>query len=200
MEEQGFQSPIRQNKGRNKTPFVVVGAVILVAILVGFLITRQPQKGEEKKDVVIEKKEPSPTEKPKIEKASVKVQVLNGTGTPGEAGVVVKALEEAGYKSENIKSGNAGKYDHSVTTVSARIDFEEIVNNIKDILEPTFGEITVDSSNLNADSEFDVIITTGGKLFETPTPSVTVTNSPTPSTTIAPTSTPSPTPSPTPTP
>ena len=133
--------------------------------------------------------------RPKIEKSSVKIQVINGTGTPGQAGEVVTALEEVGYSADNIKTGNAEEFDNKVTTIEAKINFEEIVSNMKDELKSTFDEITVKSTNLDEDSEFDVVIVTGGKIFvtATPTKSASPTGSPTPSPTSQSTTTPTPT-------
>jgi len=187
-----YQNPQFKKSKVNGTVWVVLFAIAVI-VIGGFVLSRQQKKvPEAKKDVVVEKKEPSPTAKPKIEKSSVKIQVVNGTGTPGQAGVVVKALEGAGYSADNIKTDNAEKFTTLTTTITARTDFEEIVNDIKDVLKPTFEEVTVDSSNLNSDSEFDIVIVTGGKLFEaiTATPSATVTPSSSPSPTVGVTPTP----------
>ncbi len=200
MKETTFSYSSQPKKSNKIMPTIVVVAVLLIAIIASYLIINKPKKTEVKKEVVIEKKEPSPTEKPKIEKSSVKIQVVNGTGTPGQAGVVVKVLEDAGYNSENIKTSNAEKFDNSVTTITARTDFEEIVNDIKELLKPTFIKISVISPNLDRTSEFDIIVITGGKIFEavTPTTSVTSSASPTPSVTTTPISTPTLTPTPIP--
>jgi len=187
-----YQNPQFRKSKVNGTVWVVL-FTIAVIVIGGFVLSRQQKKvPEAKKDVVVEKKEPSPTAKPKIEKSSVKIQVVNGTGTPGQAGIVVKVLEGAGYSADNIKTDNAEKFTTLTTTITARTDFEEIVNDIKDVLKPTFEEVTVDSSNLNTDSEFDIVIVTGGKLFEvvTATPSATITPSSSPSPTVSITSTP----------
>jgi len=187
-----YQNPQFKKSKVNGTVWVVLFAIAVI-VIGGFVLSRQQKKvPEAKKDVVVEKKEPSPTAKPKIEKSSVKIQVVNGTGTPGQAGIVVKALEGTGYSADNIKTANAEKFTTLTTTITARTDFEEIVNDIKDVLKPTFEEVTVDSSNLNTDSEFDIVIVTGGKLFEaiTATPSATVTPSSSPSPTVGVTPTP----------
>ena len=187
-----YQNPQFKKRKVNGTVWVVLFAIAVI-VIGGFVLSRQQKKvPEAKKDVVVEKKEPSPTAKPKIEKSSVKIQVVNGTGTPGQAGIVVKVLEGAGYSADNIKTDNAEKFTTLTTTITARTDFEEIVNDIKDVLKPTFEEVTVDSSNLNTDSEFDIVIVTGGKLFEvvTATPSATITPSSSPSPTVSITSTP----------
>lgn len=197
MEEAVFpySNPV-QPKSKKPIAGLVISLIVLVAVIGGLFLMKQPKKIEDKQDVNVEQKEPSPTEKPKIEKSTVKIQVVNGTGTPGQAGVVVKALEEAGYNSENIKTGNAEEFDNTTTSITAKDNFEVIVEDIKSVLGSTFDKITVVSPNLDSDSEYDVVIVTGGKIFEeaTPTASTSVTETPAISPTTTPTSTPTPTP------
>src|SRR3989338_8520477 len=138
MEETAF-SYSSQPKKNKMFPTVVVVVVLLTAIIASYLIINKPKKTEEKKEaVVVEKKEPSPTPLPKIDKKTVKIQVQNGTGTPGQAGIVVKALVDAGYSTDNIKTGNAEEFNNTTTTIAARADFEEIISNIEDALKSTF--------------------------------------------------------------
>jgi hypothetical protein len=199
-----YPNPQKKN---NVLPTVIVVAILLGAIIGSYLILKSPKKVEQKKDVVIQKVEPTPTEKPKKDKASVKIQVINGTGTPGQASEVVKALTEAGYTADNIKTDNAEKFDNTATTVEAKIDFEEIANDIKNLLKATFSEITVKSTKIDEKSEFDIIVVTGGKIYATATPKPTepaatptgnLTPTPTTKLTITPTVSPTQTPTPTP--
>ncbi|MBI2641074.1 LytR C-terminal domain-containing protein [Candidatus Roizmanbacteria bacterium] len=186
----------QQGGSKKKKIALIVVALIVLALVGGILLSRQTERNEQTKTAVVEKKEPTPTEKPKIDKKSVKIQVLNGTGTPGQASTAVEALEKAGYNTDNIKTGNAENFDNKVTTVTARTGFEEIATDVKKALEGTFDEVAIDSSNLDEESEYDIVVVTGGKKFETPTPtgpSVSPTPSPTTATT---TLTPSPTPTP----
>jgi cell division septation protein DedD len=192
----------QQGRNKNKKIAIIIGIVFAVVLVGGILTLRQSKKGDQTKIAVVEKKEPSPTEKPKIDKSSVKVQVLNGTGTPGQAGTVVEALKEAGYSADNITSANADAFDSTITTITARKGFEDIASDIKDNLKSVFDEINIDSSKLDEKSEFDIVVVTGGEKFEeTPTTTVTPTENPTPSpTSETPTPTPTPTITPTPTP
>jgi len=172
-------------------PILVVFGTLLIIIAIGlyFLINR-PKKTEEKKETSIKEvlSTPSPTPTPEIDKSKLKIQVLNGTGTPGQAGDVVKTLEKAGYKTENIKTGNAEKYDNKTTTIKTKKNFTNIADDLKKELKSSFDEIIIKSTNLDENEEFDIIITTGGKIYETPTPATTTT--PTPTTTLSPTPTP----------
>ncbi|MBI5122636.1 LytR C-terminal domain-containing protein [Candidatus Roizmanbacteria bacterium] len=195
-----------QPRGSKKKKIaVMIGAVVIAAVLFGgTLILRQSKKTDQTKTAVVENKKPSPTEKPKIDKDSVKIQVLNGTGTPGQAGTAVEALKKAGYSPDNIKTANAKDFNNTITTITARAGFENTTSDISDVLKSTFSEIKIETTELDEKSEFDIVITTGGKKFEevTPTATITPTQNPTPSPTSAtttPTLTPSPTTTPSPT-
>lgn len=189
----------QQGRSKNKKTVIIVFIIIVAAILGGIFLLRQPKKTEQSKTDLIEKKESSPTEKPEIDKKSVKIQVLNGTGTPGQAGTVLEDLKKAGYNSDNIKTANAKDFNNTVTTITAKEGFNDVAGDIKDALKTTFDEIKIDSANLDKNSEFDIVVTTGGKKFEeaTPTPTENPTPSPTsttPTTTLTPILTPTPTP------
>lgn len=180
-------------KKKNTTPMLIVGGVLIAVIIGSYLILKQPKKVEVKKEVVTAENTPTPTDAPKVDKSKVKIQVINGTGTPGQAGLAVKALEEAGYATANIKTGNAEEFDNKTTTIEAKTGFESTAKDIESELKSTFDQIAIKSSTLDKDSEFDIIVTTGGKIFETPT------NTPAPSGTVTPTATNTPTLTPTPT-
>lgn len=184
-------NPTRQG-GNKKTTIAIIIFLIAVAGVAGFFMLRQPEKKEQVKGAVVEKKviTPTPTEKPKIDKKSVRIEVLNGTGTPGQAAIVVDALEQVGYGADNIKAANADAFGDTITTITARDGFDDIASDIKSKLKESFSDVEIDSSHLAKDSEFDVSIVTGGKKFEEATPSATI--APTVSD-ETPTSTPSPT-------
>lgn len=194
--------PNQQEGSKKKKTAIIVFIVIIAAIFGGMLLLRQPKKTEQSKTDLIEKKEPSPTEKPEIDKKSVKIQVLNGTGTPGQAGTAVEILKKTGYNPDNIKTANADEFNNTVTTISAKDGFDDVASDVKDALKTTFDEIKIDSTPLDKDSEFDIVVTTGGKKFEeaTPTPTQGPTSTPTTEATTTPTPTLTPTSSPTPTP
>ncbi|MBI4009383.1 LytR C-terminal domain-containing protein [Candidatus Roizmanbacteria bacterium] len=186
-----------QGGSKNKKITIIIIVLIVAALAGGIFMLRQPEKKDEAKVDVAEKKKPTPTEKPKIDKKSVRIQVLNGTGTPGQASTAVEALKKAGYNADSIKTGNAEEFDTIVTTITARAGFADVANDIKGALDETFDEVKIDSSELEEKSEFDIVIVTGGKKFEeeetktTPTLSPTTeTVSPTPSPTTSVTATP----------
>lgn len=197
--------PAQDASTTKKKPIWIVAVLVLILLLLGgFFLFRKSGKTSQSVVTVSPTQEPSPTEKPKIDKQSVKIQVLNGTGTPGQAGKVADVLKKEGFNIDNIKTDNAKDDNHAVTIIAAKAGFEDVANDIKTALGTLFDKVEIDSSPLSKDNEFDAVITTGGKKYETPTPKTTTTlsptrgstNTPTPSTnpTSTPTSTPSPTP------
>ena len=189
---------------KKKTPMIIVVIIIILALVGGYFIFRPTQNKDKSGTSVVGKTSPTPTptEKPKINKESVKIQVLNGTGTPGQAGTAVEALTKAGYKAENIKTGNAEEFDQTTTAVAYKDGFKDTADDIKETLKTSFDNITIESTQLDKDNEFDIVVTTGGKIFEeatsTPAPKPTVpSSSPTPTVTgVIPTITLTPTPTP----
>lgn len=190
---------------KNKRPIIFIAVVLLLIIAGGvFLFSRNKSgKPPEVTGTTTEAPTPSPTPTPAIDKLSVKIQVLNGTSTPGQATKVAVTLKNAGYNLDNIKTGNA---PDNVTTssIASKAGFESVAADMKTVLSSDFPDIGISSSPLGSDSEFDIVVTTGGNKYVAPTtPTPTGNNTPTPtptSTAVTPTPTPTDTPTPTPTP
>lgn len=185
---------------KKKSPALII--ILLIVILVGgyFLLRKSNPTGGKKAKVEVTK-EPTPTAKPAIDKITVKIEVQNGTGTPGQASNTAEILKNAGYNLDNILTANATNNNNTKTTISIKSGFEDIGADIKTSLEPTFSNVSINSTKLDSTNKFDVIIITGGKAFETATPSpttaeetVTPTETPTATNTPTPTLTPTPTP------
>lgn len=196
-------SPISVKK---KPPFLVIAIVVIIILLIIGMIMSRKNKNVPTAITETPTVEPSATPAPQVDKQTVKIQVLNGTGTPGQASTVVAELKTAGFSADNIKTDNATSYDHTVTTIAVKTGFSGIEDDIKTALSSTFDTINIDPTELGSDSAYDIVITTGGKLYETPTPKVTTAVTPTtgptatPGPTTTPTNTPTPTMTPTPTP
>lgn len=116
---------------------------------------------------------PSPTQKPEPTKAptptpsftkeSLKVKVLNGTGTPGQAGDVQQVLKDAGYV--EVLTGNADELDQSETLIQyakgmkdAGLAVREDLKDMVDIAESDVSEID------DEDEAAQVIVITGADL------------------------------------
>ena len=175
---------------------IIVVAIVVIVLIAGFFILRPFQNSSQTEITPTPAEEPSPTEKPQIVKDKVRIQVVNGTGTPGQAGTAVEVLTKEGYNKDLIKTDNAEEYATTPTTITTRAGFEDVANDIKEILGEKFTDVTIESSQLSEDSEFDIVIVTGGEEYEEPTTAPTETNT---NPSITPTgATTTPTPSPTP--
>lgn len=138
---------------------------------------------------------PSSTPKPKEE---VKIEILNGTGTPGEASFLKTALEGLGFT--EIEASNADNQDETKTTFSFNKDLSEVyVTEITKKLEELYSDVRVRRSTLE---DFDVSIITGprkGKEAGTsPSPSGSPSASSTPKASSTPTASPTASPAATP--
>lgn len=189
---------------RKKDNRVAIAVVVIFVLLGAYFGYKHFKKAAAPKPPVVVTAEPTLTETPApVDKTTVKIQVQNGTGTPGQAGSAVKALVSAGFVTGNIKTGNADNYADTSGSISVKSGFEGTANDVKNALTSLFPDITVNSTSLDSTSAYDVVVVTGGKLYVAPTAAIvnpTQTPIPVDTTTITPTVTPTPTDTPTPTP
>ena len=184
---------------------LIAVVVLLVAIGVGVVLIRKNKSTTPPVGAGSTTEAPSqaPTPTPVVDKMSVTIQVLNGTGTPGQATKVATSLKNAGYNPDNIKTGNASDAAAS-SSIAAKAGFEGVANDMVTALSSDFPDISVSSTPLDDSSTFDIVVTTGGQQYVAPTPTPDLTDTdtptPTPSTTDTPTPTPTITDTPTPTP
>ncbi len=109
---------------------------------------------------------PTPTEI-EIEVSSYSINILNGSGIPGEAGNVETLLLEEGF--ETTETGNADATNYKETIIKVKEDTPE---GVIDIIKQSIGSsyvITISKIYLGKNSDFDVEITLGS-LEPTPTP------------------------------
>lgn len=195
---------------KSKLPVIIIAVVVIAAAAAGILLLSRNKSSKPPEvagtTTVAPSPSPTPTPAPAVDKQSVKIQVLNGTSTPGQATKVAVSLKNAGYNLDNIKTGNAPDNAAS-SSIAAKTGFEATAADIKATLIGDFPDISVNTSPLDAGSDFDVVITTGGKAYQAPTATPTPTGSATPTPTPGGTTdTPTPTPTtteiltPTPTP
>lgn len=142
--------------------FKLLGISLLFAVLffAGFVYLDQNGTQSPSNESVTEPK-PTPTvvAENTILKEELTVQVLNGTGTPGQAGEVESILTDAGFI--NIEVGNAEEQDNQVTTVvvSSQVS-EEDREELQSELESYFSEVELTES-IEEGPDFDIVITTG---------------------------------------
>ncbi|MFC1625791.1 LytR C-terminal domain-containing protein [Patescibacteria group bacterium] len=192
-----FPTVGQKKKGNAARTLVVLGILVLVAAL-GFVIFKgASNKTEETPSPAGDTlstptvSEPSPTAEP-VDKTEVSVQVLNGTGIAGEAGLLQTKLEKLGYA--DIKVGNAESQDQTTTKVTFSSTLSsEVVDEITTSLKETYKEVSTVTSSTGT---YDVVITTGLRVGTTPIPSASPTPASTP--TASPTATPTASPTATP--
>ena len=100
---------------------------------------------------------PSPTPTPEIKKDTIKVKILNGSGTPGKAGDVKTVLKDKGY--QDIVTGNADTFDFIVTEIAVKKGSEYIATLVKSELADYAkdAKITV----LGEKEQADIVVTVG---------------------------------------
>jgi hypothetical protein len=104
---------------------------------------------------------PTPETSSKVDLSKMKVDILNGSGTPGEAGRVKILLLNAGFTDDNIGTGNADAYTYKSTVVSVSKDLSpEVYKAVEDALSSKY---TVEASKetLSASSKVSVEIIVG---------------------------------------
>lgn len=187
-EDQYFQYP---NSPRRRIPYLLIAGILLGLIGIAVIAKVVLFKGSSSEstpsaaDILIESSPtptPSPAASPQIaatdvDKTSLKMQILNGSGVTGAAGKVAEVLKKAGYK--NIDTANAATYDAQGIKIQVKDGKTSLGELIKKDLADDYEDITV-KDTLDEDSKYDVIITRG-KQGTDPSPTPTPSPSPTPS-------------------
>lgn len=101
---------------------------------------------------------PTPTPEEELNRADLKIEVLNGSGVAGLAGKAAEYLEGLGY--EDIKTGNADNYDYEQTEIAIKEDKQNYLSMIRKDLEDKYPPAE-EVGTLEDDSDFDVVITLG---------------------------------------
>lgn len=194
----GIDSPKRSGKGFPKWIAAVIGVMLILAVG-GFFIARSLGETEDSEPTpsgaglstfptpnTTSTPEASPSPEARdVDKSEVKIEVLNGTGTAGEASFLKGKLEDLGY--ENIEAANADTQDAKETTVTFASDLpDEIVDEITEELEDIY--TSVESQSGTVSGGFDVRIITGPRSgAATSTPRASATGTPKATSTASPT-------------
>lgn len=151
--------PVAKGPFKNVILAVIIAALVIVGLFVGGLVVSRKSIPFLKSPTPTPTVTPTPTPTPTpLDFSQFTVQVLNGTGTPGQAGQVQKILEEAGF--EEIEVGNAGRYDYPQTQVQLHPNApDSLYEKLSQILADSFPATL--SSQLDTDAQFDVLVITG---------------------------------------
>lgn len=162
-----INSEEKMTDDKNSLVHIIVATVSLVAffislffILLGFDIIPNPFKNFTKnktiQPVAIPSISPSPTPLP-IDKSTIKIQILNGSGISGQARVTSNALTPLGYS--DITTGNADESTASATIIIYKKTVPKtIVDEISDALKKIFSTVNTEET---IQSDFDISIITG---------------------------------------
>lgn len=146
---------------------IFLGTLLVTVLFVGGILVYQdalkksqilnsPIIPEETVNETIDKPVSEPTATLDISK--LKIQVLNGSGVPGEAGKVMSFLEGLGYK--DIKTGNADSYNYQGMELSLKKSQQDFrVKLVEDLSEKYTLSETL--KNLDEEGEFDAVIILG---------------------------------------
>jgi len=137
--------------------------VFAVVALIGFVII-SVSRGEIKMPEIGAKPTPTVTPAPTavptpmVDKKSLNIQVLNGSGTAGVAGIVKTLLEEKGYTV--VGTGNAKTYDYTSTEIQVTAEKEAFLSVLQADLA---GSYTIGSTaaTLKNTLPYDAVVIVG---------------------------------------
>ncbi len=135
---------------------------------------------------------PTPTSEP-VDKTAFTIQILNGSGVVGKAGLVQKMIEDAGFTVDS--TGNASSYDYEKTEIQAGEDVSPaFLQALREALTSDY-DVKDSFDAIEGSSKSDVVIIVGKtdangdpmvEATETPAADETSTPSPTKVVTVTP--------------
>jgi len=192
----GFPQVPEKKSGFNFKIFIIL-LIILLAIGAGawYLFGRSNQEiatdnvTPTSEETQMTEEIATPTEEV-VDRASVKIQILNGTGISGAAGDLEDNLKKLGYS--DFKTGNADNFDHEATEILFGSTVPETVKKeVKGELANVYENV---SEGSKSPGDYDITITVGYTKGYKPTPTSKAKATATP--TIEPSGTGTPTPTP----
>ncbi|MDP2585392.1 MAG: LytR C-terminal domain-containing protein, partial [Candidatus Levybacteria bacterium] len=100
----------------------------------------------------------SPIDKSGLDRSTLSIAVLNGSGKEGTAGKAASTLKDFGY---NVAStGNAGNFDYEGVTIKVKKEKNNFLDLLKKDLAKDYS-VSKTSSDLPSDSPTDVLIIIG---------------------------------------
>lgn len=150
------------NGGSSKKLFVWAAIVVSVALLVGGGLVAVTRGSFSVPFIAKPIPTPTPTLTPTpvvtLNREDLKVEVLNGGGTPGAAGKMKTLLEEKGYVVTSI--GNTDEYTYEQTQILVKADKEAYINLITKDLESDY-TIGSSAATLGDDESADAQVIVG---------------------------------------
>lgn len=147
---------------------IITIVIIIVLLLAGggvmyFNSQNNSDDEEESTREVFIDEQPEPTDEPEedYEKSDFSIQVLNGSGIPGEAGKAQTLLEDNDFVVDD--TGNADTYDYRETEIRRKAEVpDEVMDELIDIMGS--GDVSADEGDeLDEDEDYDIIVIVGGE-------------------------------------
>lgn len=186
-----FQTPAKAKSSSSKWVIIFIGLLILGGAGIFFFTKSSgeaiPSPTPSFGVVPIEEKTnestPIPTKSPEpINRETVSIEVLNGTGISGEAKLLTDKLKTLGYS--DITAGNAETSDNTEATVTfSKTLSQSVQDEIKKELDGFYKTVNIKTSSTQ---KSDIVIVTGlrgnqtAKPASTPTPTASPSATPTP--------------------
>lgn len=101
---------------------------------------------------------PTPTPALDLKREDIKIEVLNGGGTPGAAGKMKTLLEEKGYTVTRV--GNTEEYTYEQTDILVKVNKEAYLGLLKEDLKDTY-TIGSTAATLSEDTSADAQVIVG---------------------------------------
>ncbi len=149
-----------------KPMFMWAIVIIMICVVVGgtiFLASsgnlKMPSFGAKPTPTATPTVAPTPTPVPvEVKKETLKIQVLNGSGTPGVAGKMKTFLETKGYKVAD--TGNADNYDYETTEIQVKSGKDAIFTALETDMKEEYS-LSSSPEELSEDVPYDVRIIIG---------------------------------------
>jgi hypothetical protein len=171
----------RRTSGPGKKKLIIFLVLLILCGIGGFLVfkgvTNRASEGPSpspsleatpfESETPVPEATTEPTTERKVDKKTVTIKVLNGTGIPKESGFLQTKLASLGYT--KITVGNADSSDNSDAVVTFADDLpKSITEDITTLLNSTYKKV---SSKTESGPDTDIVIVTGLRSGQTLAPS-----------------------------
>jgi hypothetical protein len=161
----------KKGQGFFKIFLIILTIISLLVVIAGGIYFYQKNianktvpANETKVTKVTETPTATPTKAPETENldySKYSLQILNGSGVPGEAGKAKDLL--ADYDFKTVVAGNANSYDYEKTVISLKEGVpDQVFTDLSKTLDSTY-DIESKKEVLEDSSNYDVVITVGLK-------------------------------------
>ena len=159
----------KKGQGFFKIFLIILTVLSLLAVIAGGFylyqknLSNKTVKPEETKEAIVTiTPSTAPTVTPTattVDYSKYSLQILNGSGVPGEAGKAKELLVNYSFKS--VATGNASSYDSEKTVISLKENIpDQVFSDISKTLNSTY-DVESSKEVLNDSSNYDIVVTVG---------------------------------------